>query len=118
MKNRDETIYLRDILDAITKIEKYLQGVDEEAFYQDSLVQDGVIRQLQVIGEAVKRLPMGLRARYANIPWKNIAGTRDKLIHDYSGIKLGAVWSTTQNDVPALKETVQRMLENLSSSAG
>jgi len=78
----DESIYLQHILDAIAKIEEYLQGLDEEIFYQQTLVQDGVIRQLEIIGEAVKRLSDQLRDKYAHIPWQDIAGMRDKLIHE------------------------------------
>jgi uncharacterized protein with HEPN domain len=82
---RDETVYLRHIMDAIARIEEYLRGVDEHAFKQRYLIQDGVIRQLEIIGEAVKTLAPDFRNKYAHIPWQDIAGTRDKLIHGYLG---------------------------------
>lgn len=73
---RDESVYLRHILDAIAKIESYLQGVTEAAFSEQSLIQDGVIRQLEIIGEAVKRVPDQLRSQQPHIPWQDIAHAR------------------------------------------
>jgi uncharacterized protein with HEPN domain len=85
---RDDSVYLRHILDAISRIEEYLYGIDEEKFYQHYLVQDGVIRQLEIIGEASKRLSCDVRARYPNVPWQDIAGMRDKLISTQYGSPL------------------------------
>jgi len=79
---RDDTVYLQHILDAILKVESYLLNVDEAAFLTNSLTQDGVIRQLEIIGEATKRLSNELRINHAHIPWDDIAGMRDKLIHE------------------------------------
>jgi len=83
MMKKDDTVYLRHILDAILKIEEYSKRVNYESFIEDTLIQDGVIRQLEIIGEATKRLSSALRGKYADLPWKDIAGMRDKLIHDY-----------------------------------
>ncbi|MGH9840385.1 MAG: HepT-like ribonuclease domain-containing protein [Blastocatellia bacterium] len=80
---RDDSVYLRHILDAIAKIETYLQGVDEQAFLAQSLLQDGAIRQIEIIGEAVKQLSQQLRDQHPHIPWQDIARMRDKLIHQY-----------------------------------
>lgn len=107
---RDDSVYLQHILDAIGRIEEYLLGVDEETFYEQSLVQDGVIRQLEIIGEATKRLSSGMRARCPHVPWQDIAGMRDKLIHDYFGVDLEAVWLTGRDDLRMLKANVARLL--------
>lgn len=88
---------------SISKIEKYTNGLNEEEFLADDIVQDAVIRHLQIIGEAAKKLTEQTRSRFGSVEWKDIAGMRDKLVHDYFGVDLTGVWDTVQNDIPALK---------------
>jgi len=115
MKQGD-SLFLHHILDAIARIEQYVQGLDREDFDENLLVQDGVIRQITVIGEAVKLLSNDLRDEYAHVPWQDIAGMRDKLIHRYFGIDLETIWLTVQDDLPVLKSEVTKMLEGLEES--
>jgi uncharacterized protein with HEPN domain len=110
---RDDRIYLRHILDAIAKTEQYLLGIDEDTFKQETLVQDGVIRQIQIIGEAVRHISDDLRNQYPHIPWQDIAGMRNKLVHDYFGVDIDEVWLAAKNDVPPLKNDVMRILEKM-----
>jgi uncharacterized protein with HEPN domain len=110
---REERLYLQHIRDAAARIEKYLAGVDQRCFMETPLLQDGVIRQLEIIGEAVKRISSDLRSRYPDIPWQDMAGMRDKLIHDYLGVDLMTVWLTATEDLPTLAARINDILVDL-----
>jgi uncharacterized protein with HEPN domain len=106
-----DVAYLQHILDAIAPIEEYLRGVTEEEFNRRYLIQDGVIRQIEIIGEATKQLSKELRKKNAHIPWGDIAGMRDKLTHHYFGVDVGEVWLTAKEDMPVLKLEVERIVK-------
>jgi len=109
---RDDTVYLQHIRDAITRMEDYTRDIDEAAFKKQTLIQDGVIRQIEIIGEAVKRLSPSFRTSHDHIPWRDIARMRDKLIHDYFGVDVEKVWLTAKEDIPLLKAEVDRFLSS------
>lgn len=106
---KSDYIYLRHILDAIQKIESYT-SVGHDVFMSTSHWQDAVVRQLEIIGEATKRLSPDTRNKHPEIPWRRIAGLRDVLIHDYLGVDLSKVWQITQNALPRLKRGVEEIL--------
>lgn len=90
-----------------------MQGLDRDGFDKNKLVQDGVIRQITIIGEATKLLSNELRDKHSQIPWRQIARMRDTLIHRYFGVDLEQVWLTVQNDLPVLKAEATKILEEL-----
>ncbi len=107
--DRDE-IYLRHIVDAVISIEEYLAGYSQAEFLVNGLLQAGVMRQLEIIGEAAKRVSAPTKSKLEILPWKVITGMRDKLIHDYFSVDLAAVWKTVQEDLPLLKSEINAFL--------
>lgn len=108
---KDDSVYLHHILEAIERIQQYvLEG--REGFLAETICQDAVIRNLAVIGEAVKKLSKASRAAQPAIPWRQIAGMRDVLIHDYFGIDLEQVWAAVQRDLPQLEEAIRTLLSD------
>ncbi len=110
---KDDAVYARHILDALSKLDEYTTGVSSEAFAENRMMQDAVVRQIEIIGEASKHVSAELKKKYAAIPWKAIAGMRDKLIHDYLGVDMEAVWLTVQRDLPTLKTQIKRLVDAL-----
>lgn len=111
---RSSRLYLQDIVRAIERIDEYA-AIGEHEFFRTGLLQDGIIRQLSIIGEASSKLPTALRATEPHIPWKKIIGMRNILVHDYSDTDLPIIWETVQTNIPVLLTAVQRMLTGLST---
>lgn len=103
---RELRIYIEDIITAINKIEKYCNGITKADLMRNDLIEDAVVRNLEVIGEAVKKIPEEVRNRYMDIPWKKIAGLRDILIHEYFGVNINIVWDVIENKLQTLKTAV------------
>ena len=106
---KDDRVYLQHIRDALQDIVAYC-GSDHDAFNSDRMRQDATLRKLEVIGQAVKNLSEPTKARQPEIPWKQIAGMRDKVIHDYFGVNLEIVWAVVQKELPKLRTAVEALL--------
>ena len=115
-QNRDELVFLRDILDCIARVETYLEGVTEREFENNFEKQDSVIRRIEIMGEAVKNISMETRQKYPEVPWRDLAGVRDILIHQYFGISIGIVWQTATIEIPEFKEKIVSILNELKKS--
>lgn len=111
---RDLGLYLDDIVECIDKIRQYTNGVTEAEFTGDTLIQDAVLRRLEIIGEAVKHIPKRVRDRHPDIPWQQIAGTRDILIHEYFGVRLQNAWKVVQEDLAGLRARILEVRDEIS----
>ena len=102
--------YLEDILDALRKSRAFAAGMSMNQFSEDEKTVFAVIRALEVVGEASKQIPHHVRRRHQEVPWRQMAGMRDKLIHHYFGVDLAVLWKTIQEDVPALLPIIQNVI--------
>ena len=107
--NRDDRVYIDHILQSIDRILKYISGKDQDNFNEDQLTQDAVVRQLEIIGEATKQISKGLRVKNPDVPWSEMAGMRDILIHEYIDVDLDIVWKTVSESISELKDLLGKI---------
>ena len=107
---RDHNLYLKDMLEAIRKIENYSENITLDTLVEDELVQDAIIRNLEILGEAVKNIPEHVKNENPDIEWKKIAGLRDIITHAYFGIDVEIIWDVVENKIPSLKKSLLEIL--------
>lgn len=118
MSKRRDWEYLSDILESIGRILAYTEGMAEDQFMTDAKTQDAVVRNLEIIGEATKKLSPEIRDKFPDVPWKDMAGVRDKLIHHYFGIRYQVVWRIVRHDIPSLHPVIAQVLDSTDKSRG
>ncbi len=115
MSKRHDIDFIEDILISLQKIKQYILDCSYEEFLKDDKTQDAVIRNIEIIGEASKKISPALKSNYPDIPWKMIAGTRDKLIHGYFGVNIDIIWEIATIDVPLLGQQMQKIKDDFSN---
>ncbi|MCK5842490.1 MAG: DUF86 domain-containing protein [Candidatus Sabulitectum sp.] len=110
---RNELVFLEDILECIERIADYVKDVSENDFMNNIEKQDSVIRRIELIGEAVKSISIATRKQYPGIPWREIAGMRDIVIHQYFGVSIVLIWRVATTDIPKLKSEFERIVREL-----
>ncbi len=109
MSRDDNQLRLAHIINCIDKIQRYVEDVYQEAFEQDEMMQDAIIKNLEIIGEAATRLSKKIKSENTHIPWHQIEGLRHRLVHDYYQVDLTIVWNTIHNRLPQLKREIQNL---------
>jgi uncharacterized protein with HEPN domain len=112
---KSDLLYLHHIQDAIERIERHLTGISREEFFRGELVQDAIVRQLEIMGEAAGHVSLQARQMHPEIPWSQIVGMRNRLVHAYFQVDLAIVWEIVEGDLPPLKQQVEDMLGALDS---
>ncbi len=111
MNEKNYIVFLEHILDNVEKVESFSGNVSKDELNNDELRQYAIVRAIEIIGEAVKNLPSSFKNKHSNISWRDIVGTRDKMIHHYFGVDLNIVWGIVKKDIPKLKKEVKDILE-------
>jgi uncharacterized protein with HEPN domain len=108
---KEDIPYLQHILDAIDDIHEFVKGLEKEGFLDSKAVQYAVVRGFEIIGEASKHLSKEFREQSMDIPWEDICGMRDKLIHDYIGVDYSIIWAAIKRDIPVLEQKIRKVLK-------
>jgi len=115
-EEREPVDFLKDILESIEKIEKFIKGLGFDDFSKDDKTIYAVIRALEIIGEATKNLPDSLKEEYPEVPWRKMTGTRDKVIHGYFGVDLEVIWRTITRNIPIIKPLIKDILDEIENA--
>ncbi len=113
MSERPQLLYCQDILESGAAIQSYIQGISFDLFVQDRMRYAAVIREFEIIGEAVGKLPVELKTGYPHIPWQDIKDFRNLLAHEYFGVDLEIIWNTARHDLPLLMDAVQEIVKGI-----
>jgi uncharacterized protein with HEPN domain len=113
MKPRNYKDYLKDILEAVNDVHVFIGELTYDEFIKDRKTLNAVVRSIEIIGEASKNIPESVKATYPELPWKQMAGMRDKLIHAYFGVDTETLWKAAKNNIPSLKTLIEEMLKEL-----
>ena len=109
---KDPKVFIGHIIESIELIERYSEKLTPETFKKDQGMQDAIIRRLEIIGEAVKNIPSAFKAKYSEIPWKQMAGMRDILIHEYFDVDLPLTWAVVKRELPTVKQKLEKLLNS------
>ncbi|MBF0465735.1 MAG: DUF86 domain-containing protein [Nitrospirae bacterium] len=115
--NRDISLFAKDILESIEKAEEFVRSMSYESFVEDDRTIYAVIKCIEIIGEAAKHIPKPIRNKFRTIPWKDMSGMRDKVVHLYFGVKLDMVWLAVKEELPEIKNDIKHLLEFLLKSS-
>lgn len=110
--DKDLVVYLEDILESFELVKEYVEGVDEEGFRESRQLQDAVIRRFEVAGEATKQLPVEFREKHPYIPWRQMAGLRDVLIHNYAGVSLRRIWRLIEKELDTTIDAISKIIDS------
>lgn len=110
---RDISLYLKDVFENMKHIEAFIENVTYEEFIKDKKTSYAVVRCIEIIGEAVKNIPDDIREKYPDIPWKKMAGMRDKISHFYFGVDMKKVWLAVKRDIPQIKPSIKKILKDI-----
>ncbi len=111
MSKREASLLIADMLESISRIHRYVAGMDYDAFLEDERTCDAVVRNVEIIGEASKQVPEDFKSAHPTLPWQQMAGMRNRIVHDYAGVDLAIVWDVVQHALPKLEAELQVLID-------